>query len=359
VFAVILLGRLLKRGRLLADAFWQPAEAITFYIFFPALLVSNTATAKLRGAEVAPMLAALLAGILAVAALTFALRRPLRLDGPAFTSLLQGAIRPNIYVGLAAAQALFGREGLALLSVAVAFAVPLVNVVSVLAMLRWLGRASLPIGLLAVGAGLDLTAIGAASRTVVVASALKLLLLPALTVALMPGLRSHSGGDRDRSPVRGPARLRLGLRHGPADGRQRADPGRRDHLDDDWRCGQHTSDYHPSEVNPGHALRAEGPRPKVPRHDRRRHSRILSPPPPARDRGPVAAGDQPDSRPFGVLRRTEPARRQEAVVAARPDDHQPVLRGVHPYQHLVRAGRQAARRRRHQHVRVYLVDAQG
>jgi predicted permease len=62
--------------------------------------------------------------------------------------------------------------------------VPLVNVVSVLAMLRWLGRASLPIGLLAVGAGLDLTAIGAASRTVVVASALKLLLLPALTVAL-------------------------------------------------------------------------------------------------------------------------------------------------------------------------------
>jgi malonate transporter len=232
VFAVILLGRLLKRGRLLADAFWQPAEAITFYIFFP-VLVSNTATAKLRGVEVAPMLAALLAGILAVAALTFALRRPLRLDGPAFTSLLQGAIRPNIYVGLAAAQALFGREGLALLSVAVAFAVPLVNVVSVLAMLRWaappgsrlgassillpllgnplivscviglalnvvglglpplvaplleiLGRASLPIGLLAVGAGLNLTAIGAASRTVVVASALKLLLLPALTVAL-------------------------------------------------------------------------------------------------------------------------------------------------------------------------------
>jgi predicted permease len=95
VFAVILLGRLLKRGRLVADAFWQPAEAITFYIFFPALLVSNTATAKLRGAEIAPMLAALLASILAVAALTFALRRPLRLDGPAFTSLLQGAIRPN------------------------------------------------------------------------------------------------------------------------------------------------------------------------------------------------------------------------------------------------------------------------
>ena len=233
VFAVILLGRLLKRGWLVAESFWQSAEAITFYIFFPALLISNTAQAKLRGDEVAPMLAALLAGILAMAALTFALRRPLRLDGPAFTSLLKGAIRPNIYVGLAAAQALFGREGLALLSVAVAFAVPLVNVISVLAMLRWaaapgsrfgarsillpllgnplivscviglafnvagiglpplvgplleiLGRASLPIGLLAVGAGLDLTAIGAASRTVVVASALKLLLLPALTVAL-------------------------------------------------------------------------------------------------------------------------------------------------------------------------------
>lgn len=40
------------------------------------------------------MLAALTSAILLVVALTFAIRRPLRLDGPAFTSLIQGAVWP-------------------------------------------------------------------------------------------------------------------------------------------------------------------------------------------------------------------------------------------------------------------------
>lgn len=229
-----MLGWAIHRAGLVTESFWQPAENITFRVFFPALLLLETASARLDGSGLTAMLAAVLGGILLVAALTFVLRFPLSLDGPAFTSLLQGAIRPNVYVGLAAAHALFGGDSVGLLAVCLAFAIPAVNVISVLALLRWAGpagarvgpraliaglagnplivacvigltlnvlgvalpgplravleilaRAALPIGLLAVGAGLRGPMTATVGRPAVQgAAALKLLVLPAITLAL-------------------------------------------------------------------------------------------------------------------------------------------------------------------------------
>ncbi len=214
-----------------------PPNEITFYVFFPSLLVATTAKADMADLRVLPMVGALIAGIVIVVALTFWLRFPLRLDGPSFTSLIQGSVRPNVYVGLAAALALFGTEGLTLISLCIAAAVPAVNAISVVAMVRYaslagtpvgwksmlwaiaknpmilacatglvlngagiglppligplleiLGRASLPVGLLAVGAGLELAAMRSAGRTVAVTSAIKILLLPILTFVLCRSL---------------------------------------------------------------------------------------------------------------------------------------------------------------------------
>lgn len=233
VFAVILLGWACKQRKLVADVFWPWAERLTFYVFFPALLVSNVATAELAGLDLAPMLAATVGGIAVVVALSFVLRRALALGGPAFTSLLQSSVRPNVYVALAAAAALFGDAGLTLVSLCIAVAVPLVNVISVIVLVRYaspggaslgwrrtaapvvrnpliiacvigivlnlagirlppligptleiLGRASLPLALLAVGAGIDFTALRGAGPAVAVASVLKLVVLPTLTWGL-------------------------------------------------------------------------------------------------------------------------------------------------------------------------------
>lgn len=236
VFAVIMLGHIFKRTRTIPDAFWQPAERITFFVFFPALLVANTARADLGGLQVLPMVAAILIAIASVVAVTFLLRSPLKLNGPAFTSLVQGGIRPNVYLAIAAASALYGGEGLTAISLCIAFGVPAVNVISVVAMIRYaspdeavvgwrsmlaqiaqnpliiacvvgllmnvagigippligplldiLGRAALPVGLLAVGAGLDLAAIRPAGQAVAAAASLKLLVLPVLTFLLCQG----------------------------------------------------------------------------------------------------------------------------------------------------------------------------
>lgn len=238
VFVVILLGFVLKRRRAVPDAFWPPAERVTFYIFFPSLLVTNIAKAQLGGVQVAPMLAASILGIAVIVAGCYPLRRLLRLDGPAFTSLIQSSVRPNVYVALAAAAALYGSPGVTLMSLCLAVVIPTVNVISVIVLVRYasdagstlhwrtavapvltnplilaclaglalnvtgvrlpplvgptleiLARASLPIGLLAVGAGIEPKAVRAASGAVAAACTLKLLGLPVLTLILCLVLR--------------------------------------------------------------------------------------------------------------------------------------------------------------------------
>jgi malonate transporter and related proteins len=241
VFAVILLGFVFKRRRLIADAFWQPAERATFYIFFPALLVISIARTELGGADVGAMLAAAVLAILVVLAGCFAVRRVLKLDGPAFTSLIQSSVRPNVYVALAAAAALYGRAGVALMSLCIAVIVPTVNLISVVALVRYasagdgpvrwrrtvvpvitnplilacglglllnatglhlppligptleiLAQASLPVGLLAVGAGLQFQALRATGPSVAIASVLKLAVLPMLTLILAESLGAEA-----------------------------------------------------------------------------------------------------------------------------------------------------------------------
>ena len=230
IFFLIALGYALRRIGVPGDGFWTGAEKLTYYVLFPALLLHSLAAASLGGLAVLPAAAALTTGVVTIALVALAIRPWLNLDGPAFSSVFQGTIRFNTYVGIAAALALYGDPGLTLTAIAIGILVPVVNVLSVAALahfaaqrpqgvarligaiagnpliiacalgaglnvsaielpaliadiLRFLGRASLPIGLLAVGAGLSLKAARQAGPAVVVTCALKLIVLPLVTVA--------------------------------------------------------------------------------------------------------------------------------------------------------------------------------
>ncbi|ROR34258.1 AEC family transporter [Inmirania thermothiophila] len=226
LFLVIALGHLLRRAGFPGEGFWRPAERLTYYVLFPALLVLSLSRAELEGAGAARMAGALAAGVLAMTALLLVLRPRLGVPGPAFTSLYQGAVRFNTYVGLAATAALLGEAGLGLAAVALAVLVPLVNLLSVTLLARYgsggiglvravagnplilacaagiglrlaevappaaaatllelLGRAALPLGLLAVGAGLDFAAVRQRPGLLALGLAAKLALMPALVFA--------------------------------------------------------------------------------------------------------------------------------------------------------------------------------
>lgn len=230
VFALLLLGYLARRSGFPGEGFWLPAERATYYVLFPALLVERLAAASLAG-EDSLRLALLVTGVLAVAALLCSFCKPLlRLTAPAFTSFFQGSIRFNTYVALAITAALHGSEGIVIAAVITAVMIPQLNLYSVLAfaftsgrkfslarllltllrnplilacllgitlslsgaglpwplasVLELLGRMALPLGLLAVGAGLNLRALHTAGRALLTSSLIKLLLLPLLAFTL-------------------------------------------------------------------------------------------------------------------------------------------------------------------------------
>lgn len=228
IFLLIVLGFWMKRSDFVPDAFWAPAEKTTYFITFPALLVFSTSRAPLDGVAWGPLALASTGAVLIVFLLAGLARPLLGVPAATFTSVVQGSIRPNTYVGLAAAAALFGDPGVALTALCVAGVVPLVNVLAVATLVRHvgdgsaaagsaatgpvatlkgivtnplilacalgitlnvsglglppvvspfleiLGRAALPVGLLAVGAGLALDTLRASSKPVLVASILKL-----------------------------------------------------------------------------------------------------------------------------------------------------------------------------------------
>ncbi len=200
VFLVIVLGHGLARGAWFPEAFWRSAETLTYTLLLPALLLSRLAGVEAAALDWAPMAAALVLAVLAVAGALIALKPWLGLDDAAFTSVHQGAIRVNVYVGLTAAAALYGPAGLTLAAIAIAAIIPLSNVLSVAVLSRYgeatgrrplglrlafnpiilacalgillnwldlgmpagigpaldiLAAAALPLGLLTVGAGLD------------------------------------------------------------------------------------------------------------------------------------------------------------------------------------------------------------
>ncbi len=223
------LGAALRRLGFLAEAFWPQAERLAYYVLLPSLLLHGLATARLDGVPVGGLALVLVLSTVAVAAVTVTARPLLGFAGPAFTSVFQGGVRFNNYVGVSAAAGLYGAQGIALAAVANAAIVPTVNVLCVLVfarfgtagrpsaaglarqialnplvlgslggivlrmsglglppgiepVLRVLGQASLPLGLLCVGAALDFGAARSWVRPVATASLIKFGLMPAATL---------------------------------------------------------------------------------------------------------------------------------------------------------------------------------
>jgi malonate transporter and related proteins len=120
-------------------------ERLNYWVLFPALLFSSIVSAKLEGGEAARLAAVLVIGDLAIALTVLAARPALRISGPAFTSVFQGSVRWNGYVGLGIASSLLGDRGLALAAVCTAVLVPLNNLMSVYVLSRFAGAKPAPL----------------------------------------------------------------------------------------------------------------------------------------------------------------------------------------------------------------------
>ena len=138
VFLLIAAGYGLKRIKFPGDELWPPLERLVYFVLFPSLLGGNLATADLEGFRVGPLTLAVVGSLGLMSLLVVVLRRHFG-GGPALTSVFQGTVRFNSYVGLAIAGELWSSVGSALAAVVVAIMVPASNAFSVLALARFSG----------------------------------------------------------------------------------------------------------------------------------------------------------------------------------------------------------------------------
>jgi len=226
-FGLLALGALLKRYLVPDDAVWAGIEKLIFWVLLPALLVAAIGSVKLGELPVLGMMTAIWTALAIGTLAALAIARRFAQPHPSMTSVLMGGIRFNNLIGFAVAGALFGLPGIALGAVATGLIVPFVQFVTntafaagggrrfqPLAVLRlaflnplmlaclvgfavaWagglppgvkplmesLGRASVALGLLAVGAALSIGAMADRVALQLVTTALKLIVMPGLTL---------------------------------------------------------------------------------------------------------------------------------------------------------------------------------
>ncbi|TYC63282.1 AEC family transporter [Rhodobacterales bacterium] len=141
VILVIASGYVIARIGLIRGEQWRGVELLTYFVLFPAVLFRTISQADFSSFPTLNMGGALLASIVVMAALLVAARQLLeRLWGispPRFTSIFQGTLRWNAMVALAIADNIVGDAGIAIMAVAMVFMIPLLNVLSILVLSRY------------------------------------------------------------------------------------------------------------------------------------------------------------------------------------------------------------------------------
>jgi malonate transporter and related proteins len=228
-FLLIVLGFVLCHRTALDRPVWDAAERLVYYLLFPVLLFNSIVKSPLQpGQTVSLALASV--GIVGCGVLLATLigRWP-GVDARLHASGAQTAFRFNSYIALALVERLGGPQGVAWMALCIALCVPLCNAAAVwplarhgghsygrellrnplilstaaglianLAGLKFpdavattlqrIGLAALPLGLMAVGAGLRLGGLKAAPRLAAALMAVRHAVLPALAIALTAAL---------------------------------------------------------------------------------------------------------------------------------------------------------------------------
>jgi malonate transporter len=228
-FSLIVCGYLVCRYTALNRTVWEQVESLVYYFLFPVLLFQSIVRSPLDlGAASSLISAGLLLGLSGIAlaySLPYLPWMGKRIDKRDHAASAQVAFRFNSFIGLALAERLAGSEGLQMIAVLIGVCVPLFNVAAVWPMARhakrnfvgellrnplilgtaaglvvnllgftlpvWLeptvtriGAASLALGLMAAGAGLQLGHLTNAKTLSVAVLSIRHLILPLVAISL-------------------------------------------------------------------------------------------------------------------------------------------------------------------------------
>ena len=239
VLLVMILGKVISLTILKEESFWQSLSRLCYWVLFPAMLFKTIATSDFSDMAVDKTVIALLTGLFGVTVLIWIAGRQFRLNNADLSSLLQGAFRHNGFMALSIIAGLYGPKAVELGTLCLATLVPVSNVMSVAILIylnkrhegmdlrrlllkelirnpliisiaaglaakympadlpvfildttELLGRGALPALLLAIGAGVHLSAFRSAWRALLLSALAKAVIFPGLMVgsAMVMGL---------------------------------------------------------------------------------------------------------------------------------------------------------------------------
>ncbi|GDY35371.1 AEC family transporter [Acidovorax sp. NB1] len=139
-FSLILCGYLICRYTALNRSVWQPVESLVYYLLFPVLLFQSIVKSPVDISAASGLIGAgMLSGVIGIA-LAYSLPHwpwlGKHIDARDHAASAQVAFRFNSFIGLAIAERLAGTQGLLMIAVLIGVCVPLFNVAAVWPMAR-------------------------------------------------------------------------------------------------------------------------------------------------------------------------------------------------------------------------------
>ncbi|HVZ45699.1 MAG TPA: AEC family transporter [Ramlibacter sp.] len=228
-FSLILCGFLVCRYTALGRSVWEQVEVLVYFFLFPVLLFQSIARSALDLSTAWRLMAAgLLLGVIGIAmayAIPYVPGLSKRIDAREHAASAQVAFRFNSFIALAIAERLAGAQGLLLIAILIGVCVPLFNIGAVWPMARhaqtgfmkallrnplviatalglatnlaglrvppWMsptldriGSASIALGLMTAGAGMQFSQLARSKSLTVSVLAIRHLLLPLVALAL-------------------------------------------------------------------------------------------------------------------------------------------------------------------------------
>lgn len=229
-FALIVCGFLVCRYTALNRTVWSQVESLVYYFLFPVLLFQSIVRSPLDLGAASSLIGAGLAMVVSGVALSYGLAKLPGVDANDHAAAAQVAFRFNSFIALAITERLAGAEGLLLIAVLIGVCVPLCNVAAVWPMARnsqrgfvgelvrnplilataggllanvagfqipvWaeptvtrIGQASLALGLMAAGAGMQIGQLASARTVAIGVLTIRHLLMPLLAWVMVQAFK--------------------------------------------------------------------------------------------------------------------------------------------------------------------------
>ncbi len=140
VFALLVLGSLLKRFGLSNETFLKTSDKLVYFIFFPAMLFWKIGGAASTGGTEWGLCKAALASVFAIYILSSLYIRFFSVTDYEAGTFSQSCYRFNTYIGMAIIMNALGEEGIRLFGIMIGLAIPIINVLAVSTLIWFSGK---------------------------------------------------------------------------------------------------------------------------------------------------------------------------------------------------------------------------